>query len=249
MPSRAVVAEGKKACALCKERKPIQSFHRNAASDDGCATYCKQCACRLKAESTKRCKGKKDEVRCAAASCAQPFTPRTYKSTCCSAECARRVRYATDREHMIAYARQWYRRNRERAAIRRKRYYVAHKGDERATAKKWLSLNPDRARAITRRASAKYRSSGYGRKARRIRDVNRRDKRAGTMNLADWEKKLRRLGHRCSGCGSRDRIEIDHIIPLSKGGTNDIHNLQPLCRTCNARKNAKILPGSQLILI
>lgn len=40
----------------------------------------------------------------------------------------------------------------------------------------------------------------------------------------------------CVACGSRDRISIDHIIPLIHGGTNDLDNLQTLCIPCNSSK-------------
>jgi 5-methylcytosine-specific restriction endonuclease McrA len=36
-------------------------------------------------------------------------------------------------------------------------------------------------------------------------------------------------------------LEIDHIHPVSKGGTNDLSNLQVLCRDCNAGKGNEIL--------
>lgn len=50
---------------------------------------------------------------------------------------------------------------------------------------------------------------------------------------------LRRAKQRCELCGrsAKDmQIDADHIRPRSKGGSNDITNLQALCRTCNAEK-------------
>lgn len=43
---------------------------------------------------------------------------------------------------------------------------------------------------------------------------------------------------RCSYCGATDELEIDHIRPVSKGGGNEIRNLQLLCRDCNREKGA-----------
>lgn len=52
---------------------------------------------------------------------------------------------------------------------------------------------------------------------------------------------LKRDNYRCQMCGITAKdgatLEIDHIIPVSKGGTNDEDNLQVLCRDCNAGKS------------
>lgn len=54
---------------------------------------------------------------------------------------------------------------------------------------------------------------------------------------------LKRDNHQCQSCGStvKDgaKLEIDHIIPVSKGGTNDPENLQILCKICNIGKSNK----------
>lgn len=45
---------------------------------------------------------------------------------------------------------------------------------------------------------------------------------------------------RCVRCGSDVYLTIDHIIPLARGGTDDIENLQTLCRPCNAAKGVRV---------
>lgn len=41
----------------------------------------------------------------------------------------------------------------------------------------------------------------------------------------------------CLKCGSHHRLELDHIIPISRGGENKLSNLQTLCKTCNISKS------------
>jgi hypothetical protein len=50
----------------------------------------------------------------------------------------------------------------------------------------------------------------------------------------------RRDQGRCVVCGSQERLEFDHIIPLVKGGSNTARNIQLLCESCNRQKGAAI---------
>lgn len=50
---------------------------------------------------------------------------------------------------------------------------------------------------------------------------------------------LKRAGNRCELCGISNQerqLDVDHIRPVSKGGSNDESNFQVLCRKCNAQK-------------
>lgn len=49
---------------------------------------------------------------------------------------------------------------------------------------------------------------------------------------------LRRDGFRCVYCGCENDLTLDHIIPQSRGGSDDPRNLVTACRPCNSSKNA-----------
>src|SRR5215469_1098574 len=54
---------------------------------------------------------------------------------------------------------------------------------------------------------------------------------------------LVRDGGRCRRCRRSINLEMDHIVPVSKGGTTEESNLQVLCRRCNRTKARKLIPG------
>jgi 5-methylcytosine-specific restriction endonuclease McrA len=49
--------------------------------------------------------------------------------------------------------------------------------------------------------------------------------------------------YQCQSCGKTNletKLHIDHIIPLARGGSNDISNLQTLCSKCNLQKKDRL---------
>ena len=44
---------------------------------------------------------------------------------------------------------------------------------------------------------------------------------------------------RCMKCGSKKNLEIDHVVPLARGGSNRLENLQLLCQRCNRMKGVE----------
>ena len=70
----------------------------------------------------------------------------------------------------------------------------------------------------------------------RIRNALRRARHrnaTGSFTLMEWEGLKRRYSYKCLACGKREpdiRLTIDHVIPLIKGGSHNITNIQPLCQ-------------------
>jgi len=60
----------------------------------------------------------------------------------------------------------------------------------------------------------------------------------GQFTSQEWQNLCNHYKCICLACGREVKLTVDHVIPLSKNGTNDIDNIQPLCRSCNARKHA-----------
>jgi 5-methylcytosine-specific restriction endonuclease McrA len=74
---------------------------------------------------------------------------------------------------------------------------------------------------------------------RRARKHRRRAQKAGaggSCSPAQWRSILARCKGLCQRCGSPGEMTRDHIIPLSRGGSDDWTNIQPLCHGCNSIK-------------
>jgi hypothetical protein len=56
------------------------------------------------------------------------------------------------------------------------------------------------------------------------------------VRIAVW----RRDQGRCAKCGSRVNLEYDHIVPVSRGGSNTERNIELLCQDCNRVKGNRI---------
>lgn len=52
-------------------------------------------------------------------------------------------------------------------------------------------------------------------------------------------KRFAEFSHCCAYCGATGDLHIEHVIPISKGGTHVLSNLVPACQSCNYSKGAK----------
>ena len=76
----------------------------------------------------------------------------------------------------------------------------------------------------------------------------RHSKRERAAARVEWERIASRVrpvilardGYKCVICGNTENLEVDHIVPLARMGTNDADNLQTLCRSCNRSKGADL---------
>lgn len=75
--------------------------------------------------------------------------------------------------------------------------------------------------------------------ANRQRNHRRRVSIKGDFSAQEWIALCEKHNNRCLCCGEKKPLEIDHILPVSKGGANTIDNLQPLCVSCNRSKGTK----------
>lgn len=105
----------------------------------------------------------------------------------------------------------------------------------RDSSRNYAKANPDKIRA----------NNTHNSSVRRARELQAE----GSHTHQEWIELLRRYRWRCLCCGRpcpskncRDKKKLltrDHIVPLSRGGTNYIWNIQPLCYMCNCRKHDK----------
>lgn len=76
------------------------------------------------------------------------------------------------------------------------------------------------------------------------RRIYRKNRAEGNHTTYEWELLKRQYGYTCPCCEKSEpeiKLTEDHIIPLIKGGSDFIENIQPLCKLCNNKKFTKII--------
>jgi len=95
----------------------------------------------------------------------------------------------------------------------------------------WQKRNPDKKK--------KYNQNYKKNNKTKVNEINsrRRATRKNAQAFMISKKDFRKLKNDCCfSCGAKTELSLDHIIPLKRGGTHGIGNLQILCISCNCSK-------------
>jgi 5-methylcytosine-specific restriction endonuclease McrA len=153
----------------------------------------------------------------------------------------------TDKDRKAAYWKDYYQKNAARIRAMRREYARQHRAEHRAAVvrltqrdptyfKRWHLANRDERNAKTR----EWARANPERVLMRTRG-RRAAKRGLTKHftLAEWREKLDLFAHCCAYCGESESLTVDHRIPLSRGGSDEISNIVPACSRCNCSKGTK----------
>lgn len=145
----------------------------------------------------------------------------------------------------------WRKRNPERAKQLVEIWVKNNKERSNEIKYNWAKEHPDEAKKASAKCYIKHKDE-YGNKNNVYRKshpevakaakAKRRtsiSKAGGSFTSEQWTALCKINGNRCLCCNRKKRLEADHVIPVSKGGTSNISNIQPLCRSCNAKKGTK----------
>lgn len=66
----------------------------------------------------------------------------------------------------------------------------------------------------------------------------------GLHTYGEWELLKKQYNYTCPCCHKSEpdiKLTEDHIVPITRGGSNNIENIQPLCKSCNCKKYTKTI--------
>lgn len=132
--------------------------------------------------------------------------------------------YRKNSGQALAINRRWMSENRERRRQQQKIYRENHKAERALAFKRWAQANPEKQRVTNRR-----------RRARLIEAT-------GDHTEKDIQQQYESQKGKCwwCGCDIGNEFHVDHLVPLSRGGSNAPENLVISCPTCNLSKGNKM---------
>jgi len=241
-----------KICIKCGEEKPATSefFHSRKDSKSGLRNECKECVLKRHRESHVANRERNNERS--------------------------RRWHTANKERAHENSRKWREANKERCKENNSKWYIANREDAIRRASQWQVVNRERHAEFTRkwntanrermihyriankerrteyqqkwRVANRERSNSYGRN----RDALKRNAE-GCHSAADIQQQYKAQKGKCYYCGVKvgKTYHVDHVIPLSRGGSNGIENLVIACPGCNLSKKDKLphewVQGGRLI--
>lgn len=126
----------------------------------------------------------------------------------------------------------YYYKKRPELLAKKKASYLENKPKYLEKSRKYREENPEKVKAaMTEWVSA---HPGNLRKNNKKRKAVLRGATAKAISVKELESLLSKP---CFYCGSKDDIQIDHVVPIARGGLHSIGNLAPACKSCNSSKN------------
>lgn len=149
-----------------------------------------------------------------------------------------RRRYHANLEEARAKSREaaarWRANNLEKSRERCRGWHAANASLVRAYKQKWSRENRERMNERAREWRAKNPESKLETQRRRRAVASGA---VSTLTRAEWAGRLEEYGGMCAHCVVCPATEMDHVVPLARGGDHELENVVPACRSCNARKS------------
>jgi 5-methylcytosine-specific restriction endonuclease McrA len=154
-------------------------------------------------------------------------------------------RYQKENAELISRKhKEWREKNKESNLANKRAYYAANKEKANAAVRAWVENNRERHKENCKKNYAAKRGDYIARARKRQKNL------IGTFTQSDIDALYATQAAKCAGCKCciKQKYEIDHVMPVSKGGPNTADNLQLLCVSCNRKKRA-MLPEEWAALI
>jgi 5-methylcytosine-specific restriction endonuclease McrA len=250
-----------KVCSKCHIEKSVEQFHKD--KKHGYYSSCKQCK-KEYTEANKVRKAEYDKQYRDINRDKKSEQDKKYRQENKEKISEKNKKYySANKEAILVKNKEHYQTNKEKIGERTDKYRKTHLKKFAEIAKQYRRENKEKVAEIARNyrvrnlEKVKEQERQYRQTEKwRISDYNARIKRRSHKYKVAFTPHERRIildrdNWTCQSCGIKvhdrskgdwntpDKANIDHIVPISKGGNSKLSNLQTLCRTCNLTKNNK----------
>jgi 5-methylcytosine-specific restriction endonuclease McrA len=204
-----------KVCRGCGVEKSLAEFYKHPRMADGHLNKCKVCVgARVRANRRERLEQYAQYEK------GRANLPHRVE--------ARRKYHEEHKEEISEYKKRWATENEESLSASKRKHYERNRDEIIARSKKWAENNPEKVSQAKANNSRKRRAAKHA--------------SLGRFSAEEFEALCESYQNICLACGDTEAVlEADHVVPLTKGGSDDISNIQPLCGSCNRKKFVNII--------